>query len=416
MRLIEGGNLNQKMGRFTKDLKAAVCLMTTVARAIHHAHQRGILHRDLKPSNILLDNDGNPYLTDFGLAKLIEHQSDLTLSGAVIGTLGYMAPEQARGGGKYAKEPADIFSLGVVLYSLITGHLPFRGRTPEETLLSIIEKEPKRPSLLNHRVNNDLDAVCLTCLEKDPKRRYPSAKALADDLERWLRGEPIKVLAKRAAKPIRVLLADDHTLMRAGIRALLEKLPEFEVAGEASDGREALDLIKAQQPEVVLLDISMPGLNGLEALARITRDYPQVRVIILSAHFDDECVFQALKSGASGYLIKRAAAAELQAALNSVVCGENYLSREIAIRFLKKFPLQYIARSASPLEQLTPRQREILQLIAEGQTTKAIASILKVSDKTVEYHRAKLMAGLKIFDIPGLVRFATRTGLVSQEF
>jgi DNA-binding NarL/FixJ family response regulator len=216
-------------------------------------------------------------------------------------------------------------------------------------------------------------------------------------------------------RPTRILLADDHTLVRAGIRSLLEKLPGMEVAGEASDGRELMDLIKARQPQVVLLDISMPGLNGLQALARITRDFPAVRVIILSMHHNDEYIWQALKSGAAGYLLKRAATAELQAALTTVVGGEIYLAREIAGRFLKKFPLQQIARSRSPLEQLTPRQREILQLIAEGQTTKAIASILKLSDKTVEYHRAKLMALLNIFDIPGLVRFALRNGLVSQE-
>jgi DNA-binding NarL/FixJ family response regulator len=218
-----------------------------------------------------------------------------------------------------------------------------------------------------------------------------------------------------STKPIRVLLADDHTLVRAGIRALLEKLPAVEVAGEASDGREVIDLIKAHQPDVVLMDISMPGLNGLQALARITRDFPHVRVIILSMHPNDEYVLQALKSGASGYLLKRAATAELPAALKTVTDGEIYLSRELSSQFLQKFPLQQIARSATPLEQLTDRQREVLQLLSEGQTTKAIASILKVSDKTVEYHRAKLMAGLKIFDVPGLVRFAVRSGLVSQE-
>jgi DNA-binding NarL/FixJ family response regulator len=221
--------------------------------------------------------------------------------------------------------------------------------------------------------------------------------------------------SKTSAKSIRVLLADDHTLVRAGVRALLEKLPGVEVAGEASDGREVIDLIKTHEPDVVLMDISMPGLNGPQALARITRDFPQVRVIILSMHPNDEYVLQALKSGASGYLLKRAATAELPVALKSVVGGEIYLSREISGQFLKKFPLQQIARSHTPLEQLTSRQREILQLLAEGQTTKAIASILKVSDKTVEYHRARLMAALKIFDVAGLVRFAMRTGVVSQE-
>jgi len=218
-----------------------------------------------------------------------------------------------------------------------------------------------------------------------------------------------------SAKHIRVLLADDHTLVRAGIRALLEKLPGVEVSGEAGDGREVLDLIQAQPPDVVLMDISMPGLNGLQALARITRDFPQVRVIILSMHPNDEYVLEALKSGALGYLLKRAATAELPVALRTVVGGQVYLSGEIASQFLKKFPLQHIARSTSPLEQLTSRQREILQLLAECQTTKAIAPILKLSEKTVEYHRAKLMARLNIFDIPGLVRFALRTGLVAQE-
>jgi DNA-binding NarL/FixJ family response regulator len=218
-----------------------------------------------------------------------------------------------------------------------------------------------------------------------------------------------------SAQPIRILLADDHTLVRAGVRALLEKLPGMQIVGEASEGREVIDLIKAHQPDVVLMDISMPGLNGLQALARITRDFPAVRVLILSMHPSDEYVLQALKSGARGYLLKRAATAELPAAVQSVASGEIYLSREIASQFLKKFPLQHIAGSTCPLERLTSRQREILQLLAEGQTTKAIASILKVSDKTVEYHRAKLMAGLSIFDIAGLVRFAVRTGLINAE-
>jgi len=217
------------------------------------------------------------------------------------------------------------------------------------------------------------------------------------------------------AKASRVLLADDHTLVRAGIRALLEKIPGVEVAGEASDGREVLELIQALQPNEVLMDISMPGLNGLEALARITRDFPQVRVIILSMHHSDEYIWQALRAGASGYLFKRAAAAELPAALKTVAAGALYLSRQISSRFLKNLSLHRISRSTSPLDQLTQRQREILQMLAEGQTTKAIAMALKVSPKTVEYHRVQLMARLNIFDIPGLVRFAMRNGMISTE-
>jgi DNA-binding NarL/FixJ family response regulator len=216
-------------------------------------------------------------------------------------------------------------------------------------------------------------------------------------------------------KPIRVILADDHTLVRAGIRALLEKLPWVEVVGEADDGREVLELVKTHRPDVVLMDITMPGLNGLEAAARIAKEFSEVRVIILSMHNNEEYYWRALKAGAAGYLLKKAATAELETALERVVQGEIYLSQEISQRLVKKFPLQGIADRKSPLEQLTGRQREILQLIAEGQNTKQIAELLKVSPKTIEYHRMKLMMGLNVHDIPGLVRFALRVGLIPQE-
>ena len=222
-------------------------------------------------------------------------------------------------------------------------------------------------------------------------------------------------MSDNSSAPICVVLADDHPIVRAGIRSELEKIPNVSVVGEANDGREALTLVKEHHPNVVFMDISMRGLNGLEATARITKEYPKVRVVILSMHQNEEYFWQALKAGASGYLLKKAATAELASALRRVAAGEIYLTREISNRLVKRLPFQHIAHQKSPLEKLTDRQREILQLIAEGQTTKAIALILKVSPKTVEYHRAKLMERLKIFDIPGLVRFALQSGLISQE-
>jgi DNA-binding NarL/FixJ family response regulator len=212
----------------------------------------------------------------------------------------------------------------------------------------------------------------------------------------------------------RVLLADDHGLVRAGIRALIEKIPDVEVVGEASTGREALELVKSRLPNLVLMDIAMAEMGGLEALPRITRDFPEVRVIILSAHANEEYVIRALRSGAAGYMLKDAATAELQLAFDSVAQDKTYLSPSISRTVITDY-LRRVGGPISPLEQLTPRQREILQLIAEGKNTKEIASALDVSVKTVESHRLQLMERLNIHEIAGLVRYAIRSGLVSLE-
>jgi len=215
-------------------------------------------------------------------------------------------------------------------------------------------------------------------------------------------------------KTTRVLLADDHALVRAGIRALLEKMTGIEVVAEAGDGREALELIKRQLPHVVFMDIALPGLNGLEALARATKEFHAVKVIILSMHANKEYVLQALRAGACGYLLMDAAVAELELALRAVSCGETYLSPRISKRVIDSY-LERLAIERPVREELTSRQREIVQLIAEGENTKEIAFLLKVSVKTVEAHRAQLMDRLGIHHVAGLVRYAMRVGLVPPE-
>jgi DNA-binding NarL/FixJ family response regulator len=212
----------------------------------------------------------------------------------------------------------------------------------------------------------------------------------------------------------RVLLADDHALVRAGIRSLLEKMPGVEVVAEASTGREALEMVKAKLPSLVLMDIAMAELGGLEALPRITKDFPDVKVVILSAHANEEYVIRALRSGAAGYMLKDAATAELELAIRSVTEDKTYLSPSISRTVIDSY-LERVGGRLSPLEQLTPRQREILRSIAEGRNTKEIASDLDISVKTVESHRLQLMERLNIHDIPGLVRYAIRNGLVSLE-
>jgi eukaryotic-like serine/threonine-protein kinase len=208
MKLMEGGSLAEWMaaGHNRVETRAGrrqvVQWMAIVARAVHHAHQHGILHRDLKPGNILLDGQGQPHVTDFGLAKQVEKDVALTQSGTIIGTPGYMAPEQALGR-KLGLTTADVFSLGVILYELLTGQRPFRAQSPLETLLQAMEHEPERPRRVNPQIDPDLETICLKCLEKEPERRYASAAALAEDLERWLVGDPI--LARRSTLPQRAL-------------------------------------------------------------------------------------------------------------------------------------------------------------------------------------------------------------------
>jgi DNA-binding NarL/FixJ family response regulator len=217
---------------------------------------------------------------------------------------------------------------------------------------------------------------------------------------------------------MRVLLADDHHLVRAGIRALLESLPDVEIVAEAGDGQEALQALVRTKPDIALVDISMPGLNGLELAARAAREVPETRLVILSVHGDASHVAQALRAGARGYLVKDAAADEIPVLIRSVMRGETYLSPGISRHVVDGF-LGRAAPSGSERpdasELLTPRQREILQLVAEGRSTKEVAQLLELSVKTVETHRAQIMERLDIHDLAGLVRYAVRAGLVSSE-
>lgn len=213
-------------------------------------------------------------------------------------------------------------------------------------------------------------------------------------------------------KNLRIILAEDHALVRAGFRALLQSLEGIEVVAEAENGTEALELIERHIPDVVLMDIAMPGLNGLEATARATKSTPEVKVIILSMHANEEYVLQSLRAGARGYLLKDAGLSELQLALDSVASGQTFLSPAISKHVIDA----YVERTSNKLEPfsiLTSRQREILQLIAEGTTTKEIAQKLGVSVKTIETHRTQLMARLDIHDLAGLVRYAIRLGLIT---
>jgi DNA-binding NarL/FixJ family response regulator len=263
-----------------------------------------------------------------------------------------------------------------------------------------------------------LESGAKSCVRKAEVRRLlvPALKSLQNH-KTFLTDEvsavplPFAPREEIPGHPIRVLLADDHALVRAGIRSLLEKMPGVEVVGEASNGREALEMVKAKLPNLVLMDIAMAELGGLEALPRITKDFTSVKVVILSGYAKEEYVSRALRSGASGYMLKDAATVELELVIKSVAQGKTYLSPLISRIVIDRY-LERGGGELSPLEQLTSRQREILQMIAEGKSTKAIASTLEIGIKTVEAHRLQLMGRLDIHDVPGLVRYAIRNGIV----
>jgi WD40 repeat protein len=274
MKLVEGGSLADRVRELAGRPREAAGLVEKVCRAVHFAHERGVLHRDLKPANVLLDADGTPYVTDFGLAKKIGGDSGLTRTGAVLGTPSYMAPEQARGE-KRLTTAADVYALGAVLYELLVGRPPFRAGTAFDTVMQVIDREPDDPRGVNPAADRDLSVIALKCLRKDPASRYPSAAALADDLSRWLRGEPI------AARPVGRLERAGKWVRRnpvvAGLLALLALAAGVAVGGIAVGYRQtraALEDARAQLDvtRMVLCDreVAAGDYRQAEAHLRLT--------------------------------------------------------------------------------------------------------------------------------------------------
>jgi WD40 repeat protein/tRNA A-37 threonylcarbamoyl transferase component Bud32 len=257
MKLITGGSLTSRIPELVKDPKAAARLVARVARAVHHAHQRGILHRDLKPANILVDSKGEPHVTDFGLAKRTTDAAGLTRSNAIVGTPSYMAPEQARSE-KVLTTAVDVYSLGAILYEMLTGRPPFHAATPLDTVLLVLEQEPVPPHKIAPRADRDLQTICLKCLDKNAAQRYGSAEALAEDLERWLHGEPIQVrptpMVIRAWKWARrrpAAAALVGTALLAGVAILLVGLIyNYRLQGALSEVREQKRTLEHQEQQL----------------------------------------------------------------------------------------------------------------------------------------------------------------------
>jgi DNA-binding NarL/FixJ family response regulator len=217
-------------------------------------------------------------------------------------------------------------------------------------------------------------------------------------------------------KKIRVLLAEDHTIVRKGLRSILDAEDSVEVVGEAEDGRAAVEAVEHLRPDVVLMDISMPGLNGLEATRQIKRRAPHIRVLVLTMHTNEKYILQILQAGASGYLVKQAAVEELISAIQAVYRGDAFLSPSISKKVVQRYVQQgQVIAEEDSYELLTPREREVLQLIAEGHTNRDISRVLHISIKTVEVHRANLMKKLDLHSAAELTRYAIGKGIISPE-
>ncbi len=276
MGLVEGGQLDAVAKREPIPIRHAAELIAKVARTVHYAHEHGILHRDIKPGNILLDAKGEPHLTDFGLARLVETESTVTRTMEVLGTPSYMAPEQAVGNNAGVASATDIYGLGAVLYQLLTGHPPFAGGTTYETVRLVLDTEPRQPRLLNPKIDRDLATICLKCLDKDPQRRYSSALALAEDLERWLKHEPIRArrtsLFTRGRKWVRrnrKLVATGAACLLVGAAAIwlfrgeLFRASQFNPPGKSIAVVPFLDLSQAKDQEYFCDGISEEILHAL---------------------------------------------------------------------------------------------------------------------------------------------------------
>ncbi len=345
MEYVGGGSLADLLEKQPQlPLERVVSIGLELADALSRAHHLQILHRDIKPANILLAEDGTPRLTDFGLAR-IGQLPRLTETGSILGTLYYLSPEAVEN--REVNERSDLWSFGVVLYEMLAGRLPFLGDTPFEVVWAI--KNHPLPALETLRKETPPALVGLVgrMLRKDNPARVDSARQVGAELEaiqKELASRPVS-MEEAAAQPsapvvrppkIRVLIADDHAVVRQGLRMFIDLQEDMEVVGEGTNGSEAVELAGRLSPDIVLLDLVMPQMDGVTATARIKALCPAARVIILTSFGEDEKVFPAIRAGAQGYLLKDIRPDDLVRAVREAFQGKTQLHPDIAQKLMDK--------------------------------------------------------------------------------
>ena len=416
MEYVGGGSLADLLQKQPQlPIEQVVSIGLELSDALSRAHYLEILHRDIKPANILLAEDGTPRLTDFGLARVGSLPS-LTTAGDILGTFQYLSPEVVENQGQ--DERSDIWSFGVVMFEMLTGRCPFEGDTPFDVIWAI--KNQPLPVIENLRDGVPLSLADLvrTMLRKDRPARIASVRLVGAGLEavqKEMKGVPshismpVSAVELKPAGPakIRVLIVDDHAVVRQGLRMFIDLQDDMEVVGEGEKGSDAIALAGQLHPDIVLLDLVMPQMDGVEATARIKDVYPAARVIILTSFGEDEKVFPAIRAGAQGYLLKDIRPNELVQALRDAFQGKVQLSPEIAQKLMEmaagKSPATEKTASvrAGPtgaLAELTERERDVLRLIAAGLNNREIAERIFVSEKTVKTHVNNILSKLDLAD------------------
>ncbi len=396
-----------------------------VARALHYAHQHDVIHRDIKPANIKVTPEGQIKIMDLGLA-LPREAKRVTAHGMVIGTPAYLSPEQAQGFELDSR--TDIYSLGVVLFEMATGELPFNADDIGALLLQQVKQPPPAPRSLDSSIPPVLENVILKALEKKPERRYQSASTLANALEAVItpKGDTGPLPAETNApgkrgtatmqfshRIIRVVLADDHNILRKTMASFLEQRDDMVVVGEANDGESAWRQATTLLPDVLVLDLNMPGSGGLEVLPRIRQEAPSVKILVLTGREEDYYIVQALRSGANGYLMKSGSEEELVDGILRVLQGQLVLGQGVAERMVDSITDKRAGAKSGAA--LTESQKQVLLYIAAGYENDEIAKTLGMPLPTLIETLAQCMNKLNAKDRHAASLKALRLGLISLE-
>ena len=445
MEYVGGGSLRDLLrSRSQLPVTRVVKIALELADALSRAHHLKIIHRDIKPDNVLLDEDGTPRLTDFGVARIGD--LNLTSPTVIVGTLSYLSPEALSG--LTLDDRTDIWAFGAMLFEMLAGYCPFDSEHPGAIAGCILHKPTPDLGAIRPDIPAALVDLIGRMLEKDRNLRIPSVRQIGAELESILksmdaatspaRRESAKntedptvvvptppnvppqceVLAGKHSEselnmePIRVLVVDDHPMFRNGLRVLLSSLPNLAWAGEAREGAEAVELSLRLQPDVILMDIQMPGLNGIEATRQILQHSPHIGVLIVTMYENDDLVFSAMQTGARGYLLKGADQDEIARAIQAVASGEAIFSPGIAQRLMKFFTApKAVALPPEIFPELTERERQILDLLAAGNNNTEIADQLVLSNKTVRNHVSNIFSKLQVHDRAHAIVRAREAGL-----